>query len=144
MNLRRSAAVAAVLCGTGVVAWFAGFGAGIENTAAPTLDRLAPSLTADFPRADPQRPTAMRNADICAVDVASAAELVRETPTDTTAASDEPKSIVVAMLTDSSQILPPETPPVQAATASTPSAVLKDTKDAASSIDIFDECLVAD
>src|SRR5207302_10333638 len=72
------------------------------------------------------------------------AELVRETPTDTTAASDEPKSIVVAMLTDSSQILPPETPPVQAATASTPSAVLKDTKDAASSIEIFDECLVAD
>jgi hypothetical protein len=48
MNPRRSATVAAVLCGTGIVAWFAGFGsAGNEKTAAPTLDRLASFLTAD-------------------------------------------------------------------------------------------------
>jgi hypothetical protein len=144
MNPRRSATMAAVLCGTGVVAWFAGFGsAGIENTAAPTSDRLAPFLTADFELADAPQPAAMGNADIGNVDVARA-ELVRGTATDTMAASDEPKPIVEAALTDSSQILPPETPPVQVATASTPNAMPEDTKDAVSSIEILDECLVAD
>jgi hypothetical protein len=145
MNPRRSAAVAAVLCGTGVVAWLAGFGsAGIENTAAPTPDRLAPFLTADFELADAPQPTATGNAGIGNVDVARATELVMGTATDTTAASDEPKPIVEAALTDSSQILPPETPPVQAATASTPNAMPEDTKDAVGSIEILDECLVAD
>jgi hypothetical protein len=63
------------LCGTGVVAWFAGFGlAGIENTAAPTVDHLAPFLTADFELADASQPTAMGNAGIGNVDVARAAE----------------------------------------------------------------------
>jgi hypothetical protein len=145
MNPRRSATVAAVLCGTGVVAWFAGFGsAGIENTAAPTLDRLAPFLTADSELADASQPKATGNAGIGNVDVARAAEPVRGTPTDTTAASDEPKSIVEAALTNSSQMLPPETPPVRVATASTPNAVPKDTKDTGSSIEVLDECLVAD
>jgi len=141
MNPRQSATVAAVLCGTGVIAWFAGFGsAGIENTAAPNLDRLAPFLTADFELADAPQPTAMGNAGIGNV-VARAAELVSGTATDTTAASDEPKSIVEAALTNSSQMLPPETPPVQVATARTPDAL---PKDAASSIEILDECPVAD
>jgi hypothetical protein len=146
MNPRRFATVVAVLCGTGVVAWFAGFGsASIENTAAPTLDRLAPFLTADVELADPPQPTAMGNAGIGNVDVAGATELARGTPTDTTAASGEPKSIVEAALTDSSHMLPPETPPVQVATASTPNWVPKDTKDAVNSIEkILDECLVAD
>jgi hypothetical protein len=145
MNPRRSATVAAVLCGTGVVAWFACFGSTrTENTAAPTLDRLAPFLTADFEVADASQPTAIGNAGIGNVDVAGAAELVRGPASDKTAASDEPKSIVEAALTDSSQMLPPETPPVQAATASTPNAVPKDTKDDVSSIEILDECLVAD
>lgn len=145
MNPRRSAAVAAVLCGTGVVAWLAGFGsAGIENTAAPTLDRLAPFLTADVERADAPQPTAMDNAGIGHIDIAGAAEPVNEPATDTTAARDEPKSIVEAALTDSSQMLPPETPPLQAVTTSTPNAVPKDTKDAVGSIEILDECPVAD
>jgi hypothetical protein len=53
MNPRRSTTVTAVLCGMGGVAWFAGFGsAGIENTAAPTLDRLAPFHTADLKLTD--------------------------------------------------------------------------------------------
>jgi hypothetical protein len=117
MNPRRSATVAAVLCGTGGVALFAGFGsAGIENTAAPTLDRLAPLLSADFELADAPQPTAMGNAGIGNVDVARDAELVRGTPTDRTAASDEPKSIVESALTNSSKLLPPETSLVQVAT----------------------------
>jgi hypothetical protein len=139
MKPRRSATVAAVLCGTGV-AWFAVFGSySIENTAAPTLDGLAPFLTGDAPQ-----PTEMGNTGIGNVDVARAAELVRGTATDTTAASDKLKSVVEAALTNSSDLLPPETPPVQVATASTPNAVPEDTKDTGSSIEILDECLVGD
>jgi len=145
MNPRRSATVAATLFGAGAIAWFAGFAsAGTENTAAPTLNHLVPFLTADFGVADAPQPTALDNAGIGDVDVATTAEPVRETATDKTVASDEPKSIVEAALTDSSQMLPPETPPAQAATASTPDAVPENTKDAVSSIEIIDECLVVD
>jgi len=66
------------------------------------------------------------------------------TRTDTTAASDEPESIVEAALPESSQMLPPETPPVQVATASTPDPVPNGAKEAVTSIEILDECLVAD
>jgi hypothetical protein len=47
-------------------------------------------------------------------------------------------------LTDSSPTQPPETPPVQVATASTLDPVPNDAKKAVSSIEIRDECLVAD
>jgi D-alanyl-D-alanine carboxypeptidase len=145
MNPRRPAIMTAVLCGMGGVAWFAGFGsAGIENTAAPTPDRLTPFLTADIKLTDAPQPTAMGNEGIGNVVVAEAADLVNATPTDRTAASDEPKSIVEAALTNSSQMLPPEIPPMQVATASTPNAMPKDTKDAGSSIEILDECPVAE
>jgi hypothetical protein len=133
------ASMAAVLCETAFVACLASFGStGTENTAAATLDRLVPSLSADF--ADAPQPTAMGNAGSGDIDVAKAAEPVRETATDTTAASDGPKPIVEAALTDSSEVLPP----VQVATPSTPDAVPKDTKDAVSSIETLDECMVAD
>jgi len=147
------ASVAAVLCETAFVACLASFGStGTENTAAPTLDRLAPFLTADVELADAPQPTAIGNVVISNIDVAkaaepvreTAAEPVRETATDKPAASDEPKPIVEAALTDSSQMLPPETPPVQMATPSAPNAVPKDTKDALDSIEILDECLVAE
>jgi hypothetical protein len=94
--------------------------------------------------ADALQPTAMGDAGIVNVDVAGAIELVRAAPTDTTAASYEPKSIVEAALTSSSQMLPPETSPAQVATASTPNAVLQDPKDAVRSIEILHECLAAD
>ncbi len=111
MNPQRSSTVAVILCGAGVIAWFAGFAsAGIENTAAPTRDRIAPFLTADFEPANAPQP-AMDTSGIGNVDVATTAEFVGETDNDKTAASDEPKSIVEAALTDSSQMLPPETPP---------------------------------
>jgi hypothetical protein len=136
MNPRRFATVAAALCGTvvlagWVVAWLAGFGsAGIENTgAAPIEDRRAPSLTADAELADASRATAMGNAAVANADVAKAAESVTGTATNTTSASDEPA---------------PETPPVQVATASTPDPVPNDAKEAVSSVEILDECLVAD
>ena len=78
MNPRRSARVAAVLCGTGIVAWFASVSAaGIDNTAAPTLDRLAPFLAASFELADAPQQTSMGNAGIGNVDVATAGEPLR-------------------------------------------------------------------
>ena len=142
MNSRRSATVAAVLCGTGIVAWLAGFGSsGIENTAAPTLERPAPFLTADFELADAPQLTATGNAGVGNVDVARAAELVTGTATDATAAPDERDSIVTASI-DSSQMLP-ETPAAQVATASTPDPVAQEAEEAMNSIDL-DECLVAE
>jgi hypothetical protein len=145
MNPRRSASVAAVLCGTGIVAWFAGYGsAGIENAAAPTLDRLAPALSADVELAGAPQPTAMGNAAIGNIEVARAAEPVTETATDTTAASDQPKPIVEAALTDQSRVLPGEPPPVLVATPSAPDTAPKDTRDAVGSIEVLDECFVVD
>jgi hypothetical protein len=161
INPRRSAKVAAALCGTivlagWVVAWLAGFGsAGIENAGAvPVEERRAASLTANVEFADASQTTAMgnapvanaaiANATIANADVATAAESVTETATDTTPVSDEPKSIVEATLPIASQMLPPESPPVQVATANPSDAVPNDFKEAVSSIEIPDECLVAD
>jgi hypothetical protein len=154
MNPRRIATVAAALCGTvvlagWVVAGLAGFGsAGIENTGAvPIEDRRAPSLTADAELADAPQATAMGNAVVADAGVATAAEAVTGTATGTTAASDEPESIVEAALPDASQMPPPETPTVQVAIASTPDPVpddAKEAKEAVNSIEILDECLVAD
>src|SRR6266566_1864559 len=154
MNARRFATVAAASCGSlvfagWVVASVAGFGsAGIEITAAvPIEDRRAPSLTADAelavaPQATAMGNAAVANAAVASAEVATAAEPVTGTATGTTAASDKPESIVVAALPDSSQMLPPETPPV--ATASTPDPVPNDAKDAVDSVEILDECPVAD
>jgi hypothetical protein len=149
MNARRFATVAAASCGTVVLAgWLvaslAGFGsAGIEATAAvPIEDGPAPHLTADTDLAVAPQAAAMGNAAVAIAEVATAVESVTGTATDTMAASDEPQSIVVAALPDSSQMLPPETPPM--ATASTPDSVPNDAKDAVDSVEILDECLVAD
>jgi hypothetical protein len=148
MNPRRFATVAAALCGTlvlagWVVAWRVGFGsAGIENTgAAPIEDRRAPSLAADAELANALQATAMGNAAVANANVVTAAEPV--TATDTAAASDEPESIAEAALPDSSQ-MPPETPPMQVATASPPDPVPNDAKETVSPVEIPDECLVAD
>jgi hypothetical protein len=151
MNPRRFPTVGAALCGTVVLAiWLlASFAvltsAGIERTGAvPVEDRRAPSLAADAELADAPQATAMGNAAVANADVATAAEPVTGTATEMTPASDEPKSIVEAALPASSQMLPPETPPVQVATASTPDPVPNDVKEPVRSIEILDECLVAD
>jgi hypothetical protein len=156
MKPQRFATVAAASCGTVVLAgWIvaslAGFGsAGIEITAAvPIEDRPATSLAADAelavaPQATAMGNAAVANAAVASAEVATAAEPVTGTATDTTAASDKPESIVVAALPDSSQMLPPETPPVSVTTASTPDPVPNDAKEAVDSVEILDECLVAE
>ena len=114
------------------------------NADVPIEDRRTPSLTADAELADAPQATAMGNAAVAKANVATAAESVTGTATDTTAASNEPASIVEATLPDSSRMPPPETSPVQVVTASTPDPVPNDAKEAVSSIEIVDECLVAD
>jgi hypothetical protein len=149
MNPRRIATVAAAFCGTAVLAsWvvasLAGFGStGIENTGGvvPVEQRRAPPLTADAQFAEPPLAPAMDNATVASADMATAAESVAGTATGTMAAADKQESIVVAALPDSSQMLPPETPPVPVTPASTPDPVANDAVD---SVEILDECLVAD
>jgi hypothetical protein len=148
MNPRRIATVAVAFCGTAVLAsWvvapLAGFGStGIENTGVvPVEQRRAPPLTADAELADAPLTPAMGNATVASADVATAAESVAGTATGTMAAADKQESIVVAALPDSSQMLPPETPAVPVTPASTPDPVPNDAVD---SVEILDECLVAD
>ena len=150
MNPRRFATVAAALCATlvlagWIVAWLAGFGpAGTENTGVALIeDRRAASLTADAEIADAPQATEMGNATVARSDVATAAASLTGTATDTTTASDKAESIVEAT-SPNSQMLPQESPPVQVATASTPDPVANDVKEAVSSIEIPDECLVTD
>jgi hypothetical protein len=94
----------------------------------------------------PPPATETSNAPIGNADVAVAAELV--TGTDTTAASYEPESFVKVASADSSQTLPPVTPPVQVATASTsdlvPNDLVPKDLEAASSLEILDGCQVTD
>jgi len=126
-----------------VFAWLAGFGstpvgnvsASIESARAVSIpERREPSLVVSTaPTATPK-----------AIVVASAAdnlELATATPsspdkaTDRAASLDEPKAFVVAALPDSSQALPPEAPPANSATASTPDPVLAKVADATASVD---------
>jgi hypothetical protein len=146
MNPRRFATMAAASCGTvvlagWVVASLAGFGSGGTEIAAavPIEDHRAAPLTADAELAVAPQPTAMGNAAIASAEVSTAVESVMGTETDTMAAPDKPESIVMAALPDSSQMLPPETPPV-----ASPDPVPNDAKEAVDSVEILDECLVAD
>jgi hypothetical protein len=136
MNPRRFAQVTTALCGTvglagWVVAWLVGFGSvGIENTGAVSIeDHPSPSLTAEV--VDAPQATASGNIAVASADVAAVAELVTGTAADTT-------------VPDSSQVLPPETSPVQVATANTPDPGLNDAKEAVNTIETLEECLVAD
>jgi len=156
MNPRRFATVGAALCGTvvlaaWVVAWPSHFGsAGIENAGAmPIEDRRAPSPIADAqltaaPPAPEMGNAAVANAAVVNADVPPTTELVRETAADNMAASAEPKSIVEAALPDSSQLLLPESWPVQMAALSPSDPVTDDAKEAVRSIEIADECLAVD
>jgi hypothetical protein len=154
-----------------VLAWLATDGsAGIRNTgAAPIVNRLAPSLAANADFADKPRPVAVSKADfaIPAVqsleiaadkaqpiaveksDVVTAGAPVMGAVAEPAPAAQEPKPIVVAALTDSSEMLPQATPPAQAAATSTAGAEPADAKssDARPSLDsteILDECYAVD
>ena len=134
------AGLALASCG---LAWLAGFGsastqhisASVENAGTKLIvARHEPSLVASTePTVIPQA-TVVANAAIGDVEMATAAEAPPQKTTDTAAALDEPKPFVVASLTDSSQVFPPE----EVATA--PDTALP----AVSTIEINEECLVAE
>ena len=134
------AGLALASCG---LAWLAGFGsastqhisASVENAGAKLIvARHEPFLVASTePTVMPQA-TVVANAAIGDVETATAAEATPQKATDTTASLDEPKPFVVASLTDSSQVFPPE----EVATA--PDTALP----AVSTIEINEECLVAE
>jgi hypothetical protein len=84
------------------------------------------------------------NVTVANADMATAAESVTGMATAKLAASDEPQPIVEAALPDPSQMLSPESPPAQVATASPSDPVSNDVKDAVDSIEILDECPVAE
>ena len=157
MNLRRSTTAAAAFYQIVVIAgWafvnLAGTGLPrIENSAAAdVVDRLAPSLAADvdFTATSQTNTTSqtktMSYAGPDNADVATAAEFLAKPIIDTTAAPEEPQPIVVAALTDSAEVLPPEVPPAQAPTASTADALPQDAATTAGRIELVGECLVAE
>ena len=154
MNPQRIAQVTSVLCGTAVlsgwvVAGLAGFGsARIENAAGavPIEDRRAPSLIAGAERANAPQAATIGSAAVANADVATAAEPVTKMAADkTVVASADPAAIVELALPDPSPVLPPETPPVQVATANPSDPLPDEVKDApVSTIEIVDECLVVD
>jgi D-alanyl-D-alanine carboxypeptidase len=126
-----------------VLVWLVAFGsAGIDNTgAAPIVDRLAPSLATAAKLADKLPPIALGAADVAAAGrpVTEAAAVA-----DTPPASPPPEPIVTAALTDSSEMLPPETAPQQAAQTSLAAREPGDADPAAGSTPVPDECLAAD
>ena len=100
MNPRRFTTVVPAFCGSLVfagliVGWLAGFGsAGTENTGAVPIENGAAALAANARLADEPQAIAMANAADAAAagaEVATAAEPVTGTATDTTAASDKPE-----------------------------------------------------
>src|SRR6266849_2510280 len=127
MSPRRLAALAA-LCGTVVLAgWVAagllGFGSPrIENTGAPIEGSRATSATTGAERIDAPQATAMGEDGVSVTDVA----------------------ILDADLPEPRPMPRPETPSAQVASASTPDPVQGYPKEAVSSLEIPDECLVAE
>jgi len=132
MNSRQFAQVATALCGTvGLAGWvvasLAGLGsADIENGVVSIEDRRSPSLTGKV--VDAPRATTLGNIAVASADAATVAELVTGT----------------AAVPNRLQVPPPETPPGQVATANMPDPVLDDDREAVNTIEILDECLVAE
>jgi hypothetical protein len=151
MNPRRFAQVTTALCGTvGLAGWVVashtGFGsASIENAGAASIEqRRSPSVSDDAEVVDAPPATRSGNVSVASADVATVAEWVAGKAAETTAPSEEPKSIVEAALPNPSQVLPADLPPVPVATASSSDVVPNDVSEAVSSIEILDECLVAE
>ena len=130
-----------------VLAFAAFSSAGIDNIgAAPIVDRLAPLLTADATFADRPPPTASSAAaDVVAADVVAASQSITEAPAaDPRPVAREPEPVVTAALTDSLEMLPPETPPDQVAKANMATREPEDAIPAVGSTEVIDECFVVD
>jgi hypothetical protein len=135
-----------------VLVWLAVFGSG----AAPIVDRLVPALAADASFAEKPKPVVIAAAEVVMASQPVAEAAVAEpTPAaqeaNVTPASHEPEPIVTAALTDSLEMLPPETPPEPLAKMGTavaePETATREPEQANRGVDstaVLDECLVAD
>ena len=143
MNPRRCAQVTTALCGTvGLAGWVVASltdlgSSGIGNAGAVPIDD-SPSPIAEV--VDAPQATALGSIAVASADAETVAELVTRSDAGKMVASDQPESIVEAALPDPPQV----PPPMQVATANTPDPVLNDTKEAVSTIEIREECLVAE
>ncbi len=144
-----------------VLAWIAAFGsAGIENTgAAPIVQRPSAPLAAvaelagklppmSFAAADTvaaSKPVTQTRAAETRIQVADATPASAEAmpSAEATPVSHEPEPIVTAALTASSELLPPETSPEQAA-KSLATREPGDANPAVDSTEVLDECPVVD
>ena len=142
-----------------VLASLAAFGsAGSGNTGtAPIVSRLAPALTADVNSADKRQPIAVDKTDVVAASAPVTQALAE--PTAAQEPEPQPKPIVTAALTDTSEILPSEPSPAEVASVSPADAQpadaqpagtkpadtrVADTKPSIGSTEILDECFVVD
>jgi hypothetical protein len=171
LNPRRSATLAiafypaAIIAGWAFVSLTCTASPRIENSAvAHAVDRLAPSLAASIdatarPQTNAQQAMATGYVVPDTPEVAAAVELAVSSLTDmkpvaeSTAVEPEPKPFLVASLGDPTEILPPETPSVQTATAGTADPLQdalpqdtrpQETRTAPSRIEIVGECLVVE
>jgi hypothetical protein len=126
---RRINTVAGLALASCVLAWLAGFGsastehigASIEDAGAKSIvERHQPSLVASTTATAIPQATVVASAATGDAEMAAAAEATPQKATDTTASLDEPKSVVVASLPDSSQVFPPEAPSAEGAQAGAP------------------------
>jgi hypothetical protein len=125
-----------------VLVWIAAFGsAGIDHTgAAPIVNRVVPLLAADARFADKVPPIVVGAANVIAAN-----KSVTEAPAaDTVPASHEPEPIVTAALTDSSEVLRPETAPDPTAKTSLATPEPGDAGSAIDSTKVLDQCAVVD
>jgi hypothetical protein len=125
---RRINAIAGLALASCVLAWLTSLGsastghigASVENAGVKSIvERHQPALIASpEPTITPQS-TVVANAATGDVVTATAGEAPPQQATDTTAGLVEPKTFVVASLTDSSQVFPPEAPSAERTQAST-------------------------
>jgi len=157
MNPRRLSPVPApllrsVIFATGVVGVLAAFApAGIQNTgAAPRKDISAPSLSTLQELAGAPQPSSMLNDDLGQTDVAMAELSLAGAIANASIARHKPESVVETASTNSPDVPPTEPAPVQIAMANPSDLEPRDagtavsSTEAASSIEIVDECLVVD
>jgi hypothetical protein len=125
------------------------FGSG----AAPIAERSAPALAAEAKVVEAKvvaklPPLAFASADVATVsktDVVAASKAITEAlAAAAPPASPEPDPIVTAALTDSSETLPPETPPEPVANTSMATPEAHEANRSLDSTEVLDECLVAE
>jgi LAS superfamily LD-carboxypeptidase LdcB len=131
-----------------VLASIAVFGSPIidRTGAAPIVERLAPLLAADakfaadVKFAEKPQPTAFSAVDT----VVTGGSVAKAAAADPIPASPEPEPIVTAALTDSAEVLPPDTAPAQETKTSLTTHGPDDAIPAASPTEVVDECFVVD